>query len=180
MEIRVLKADEEVPVKRERPEHQEIQEPRGHLELQVLRGHEVCEASQDPEAPLVYLELREDQERPEVQVSAGDEAPMDRRASPGSQEARAFPDPRAPEGRRAWTVETGMALQDPEVLRETRVSLDIPVSWERTVFKGPKVSLDAKETAAEEVILVLLAELEVQETQDMLDTRVLEVQPESA
>lgn len=105
---------------------------------------------------------------------------MDRRASLGSQEARAFPDPRAPEGPRVWMAGTGTALQDPEGSRETRVSPDIPVSWERTVFKGPKASLDAKETAAEEVILVLLAELEVQETQDMLDTRVLEVQPESA
>lgn len=68
LEIRVLKADEEVLVKRERPEHQDNQEPRGHLELQVLRGLEVCGASQGPEAPLVYLELREDQERLEVQV----------------------------------------------------------------------------------------------------------------
>lgn len=180
MEIRVLKADEELQEKRERLEHQESQDLRGHLELQVLRGHEVCGANQGPEDPLVYLELREDQDRPEVQVSPGDEAQMDRRASLGSQEARAFPDPRAPEGPRVWTAETGMAPQDPEVPRETRVSPDIPDSWERTAFKGLKVSQDEKETAAEGEILVLLAELEVQETQDTLDTRVLEVRPENA
>lgn len=47
-------------------------------------------------------------------------------------------------------------------------------------FKDLKVSLDAKETAAEEVMPVLLAEMEVLEIQDTLDTRVLEVRLESA
>lgn len=174
------KVDEELLEKRERLEHQERQDPRGHRELQVLRDHEACGASQGPEDPLVYRELREDQERLEVQASAGDVAQMDRRASLGSQESRAFPDLRAPEGLRVWTAETGMAPQDPQESRETRVSPDIPVLWERMVFKGLKVSLDAKATAAEGETLVLLVELEVQETQDTLDTRVLEVQPESA
>lgn len=180
LEIRVLKADEDLLEKREHLEHQESQEPQEHPELQVLRGLEACGASQGPEDPLVYLELREDQERPEVQVSAGDEEQMDRRASLESQVSRVVPDPRAPEGPRVWTAETDMAPRDPEVPRETRASPDIPVSWGRTVFKDLKASQDQKATAAEGEILEFLAELEVQETQDTLDTRVLGVRPESA
>lgn len=71
-------------------------------------------------------------------------------------------------------------LQDHQEPRETRASLDTQVYREKMVFKGLKGSLDAKETAAEGETRVLLAELEVLETRDTLDTRVLEVWPESA
>lgn len=81
---------------------------------------------------------------------------------------------------RVLMAEMDTDLQDQREARETRVFLDIQGSGEKMDFKDLKVSLDAKETAAEEVMLVLLAEMEVLETRDTLDTRVLEVRLESA
>lgn len=87
---------------------------------------------------------------------------------------------RAPEALRVWTVETDTGPQDRREARETRVFLDIQDSGEKMDFKDQKVSLDAKETEAEEETQVILAAMEVPENLDILDTRVLVVRPESA
>lgn len=137
-------------------------------------------ASRAPGDPKVYLELREDQEDLEAQVWEDDKAPTDRRASLESLESRAPPDLRAPEGPRVWTAETGMDPQDPQEPRATEASLDIPVSRERMDFRALKGFLDRKGTAAEGETRGLLAAQEVLEIRDMPDTRVLEVQLESA
>lgn len=59
-ETRAQTADEDLPVKREQPDHQENLDPQGLLELLDLRAPGACAVSQAPEGLLVYLELRED------------------------------------------------------------------------------------------------------------------------
>lgn len=177
---RALLAGEDLQEKRESQEHLETEAPLEHQEPQDLRGPEAGGDSQVPGDPKVYLELREDQENLEAQVWEEDEAPMDRRASLESQESRASPDLRAPEGPRVRMAETGMDPLDPQESRATEASLDTQVSWEKMDFRDLRGFLDIKGTAAEGETQGLLAAQGVLETRDTPDTRVLEVQLESA